>query len=136
MKFTKFHGLGNDFLIVDSDEVVVLEEPGALAQRLCQRHTGVGADGILVLSVKDRAAGEVSFRIFNADGSEAEISGNGLRCAAAYLHSQQKIEGPRIRFQTAVGERACETRRPDRIRLPGQGRAGPTALLLGRHSLR
>jgi len=108
MKFTKFHGLGNDFLIVDSDEVVVLEEPGNLARRLCQRHTGVGADGILVLSVKDRAAGEVSFRIFNADGSEAEISGNGLRCAAAYLHSQQKIEGPRIRFQTAVGERACE----------------------------
>ncbi len=108
MKFTKFHGLGNDFLIVDSDEVVVLEEPGDLARRLCQRHTGVGADGILVLSVKDKTQGVVSFRIFNADGSEAEISGNGLRCAAAYLHSQQKIEGPRVRFQTAVGERACE----------------------------
>lgn len=115
MKFTKFHGLGNDFLIVDSDEVVVLEEPGDLARRLCQRHTGVGADGILLLSVKDRAGSEANFRIFNADGSEAEISGNGLRCAAAYLHSQQKVESPRILFHTAAGPRACEIvgRTPD-----------------------
>jgi diaminopimelate epimerase len=114
MKFTKFHALGNDFLIVDPDEVVILEEPGDLAHRLCERHTGVGADGILLIGVKDRARGEVSFRIFNADGSEAEISGNGLRCAAAYLYSQQKIDTPLIRFQTASGERVCQlVRRTD-----------------------
>jgi len=108
MKFTKFHALGNDFLIVDPDEVAILEEPGDLAHRLCERHTGVGADGILLVRVVDKAKGEASFRIFNADGSEAEISGNGLRCAAAYLYSQQKIDPPVIRFQTATGERTCQ----------------------------
>ena len=108
MKFTKFHALGNDFLIVDQDEVALFEEPGDLAHRLCERHTGVGADGILLISVKDQARGEASFRIFNADGSEAEISGNGLRCAAAYLYSQQKIDAPLVRFQTKAGERVCE----------------------------
>ncbi len=108
MKFTKFHALGNDFLIVDSDEVAILEEPGDLARRLCERHTGVGADGILLIRVVDRARGEVNFRIFNADGTEAEISGNGLRCAAAYLYSQQKIDTPVVRFQTVIGERTCE----------------------------
>ncbi|MCX6566438.1 MAG: diaminopimelate epimerase [Candidatus Aminicenantes bacterium] len=108
MKFTKFHALGNDFLIVDQDEVALFEEPGALAHRLCERHTGVGADGILLVAVKDRARGEANFRIFNADGSEAEISGNGLRCAAAYLYSQQKIDAPLVRFHTAAGERVCE----------------------------
>jgi diaminopimelate epimerase len=79
-----------------------------LARRICERHTGVGADGLLLVSVKDRSRGEAGFRIFNADGSEAEISGNGLRCAAAYLHSQQKIEPAVIRFQTAVGARETE----------------------------
>jgi len=108
MKFTKFYALGNDFLIVDSDEVAILEEPGDLAHRLCERHTGVGADGILLIRVVDRARGEVNFRIFNADGTEAEISGNGLRCAAAYLYSQQKIDTPVVRFQTVIGERTCE----------------------------
>lgn len=107
MKFTKFHALGNDFLIVDQDEVALFEEPGDLAHRLCERHTGVGADGILLVSVTNRSRGEARFRIFNADGSEAEISGNGLRCAAAYLYSQQKIDVPIVRFQTAAGERTC-----------------------------
>jgi len=108
MQFAKFHALGNDFLVVDLDEAVLPEEPGNMAVRICERHTGVGADGLLLISVKDQTRGEVGFRIFNADGSEAEISGNGLRCAAAYLYSQKKIEIPVIRFQTAAGWRATE----------------------------
>jgi diaminopimelate epimerase len=107
MKFTKFHALGNDFLIVDLDEAAMLEEPSGLARRICDRHTGVGADGLLLISVRDRTRGEVHFRIFNADGSEAEISGNGLRCAAAYLYSQQKIDPPTVRFETVTGLREC-----------------------------
>jgi diaminopimelate epimerase len=107
MKFAKFHSLGNDFLIVDLDEAAILEPPADLARRICERHTGVGADGLLLLSVQDRARGEVRFRIFNADGSEAEISGNGLRCAAAYLYSQQKVDPPVVRFQTSTGVREC-----------------------------
>ncbi|MBM3294836.1 MAG: diaminopimelate epimerase [Candidatus Aminicenantes bacterium] len=107
MKFSKFHSLGNDFLIVDLDEAVLLEPPGDLARRICERHTGVGADGLLLLAVKDRDRSEALFRIFNADGSEAEISGNGLRCAAAYLYSQQKIDSAVVRFQTSTGLREC-----------------------------
>ena len=110
MKFNKFHSLGNDFLIVDQGEVAELSEKdlGDLARKICERHTGVGADGLLLISVKDKARGLVGFRIFNADGTEAEVSGNGLRCAAAYLYSQQKIEGPRIMFETPAGNRESD----------------------------
>jgi diaminopimelate epimerase len=110
VKFNKFHSLGNDFLIVDQGEVAELSEKdlGDLARKICERHTGVGADGLLLISVKDKARGLVGFRIFNADGTEAEISGNGLRCAAAYLYSQQKIEGPRVMFETPAGNRGSE----------------------------
>lgn len=108
MKFSKFHSLGNDFLVVDLDEVADFSEYGDLARRMCERHTGAGADGILLLSGRNMADGEVSFRIFNADGSEAEISGNGLRCAAAYLFAQQKVASSRAIFHTAAGLRECE----------------------------
>lgn len=107
MKFTKFHSLGNDFLIVDQDEVAEIEGFEDLARKICERHTGVGADGMLLISIIDRARGLVRFRIFNADGSEAEISGNGLRCAAAYLFSQQKVDAPRVLFSTPAGDREC-----------------------------
>jgi diaminopimelate epimerase len=108
MKFTKIHSLGNDFLIIDESETPELEEKEALARRICKRHTGVGADGVLIISVKDKTKGYVKFRIFNADGTEPEVSGNGLRCAAAYLHHQKKIESPSILFSTNVGERECD----------------------------
>jgi diaminopimelate epimerase len=108
MKFSKFHSLGNDFLVVDQDEVAAPADFQDLARQICERHLGVGADGLLPISVTDKARGLVHFRIFNADGTEAELSGNGLRCAAAYLYSQQKIETPKVRFQTSAGTRECE----------------------------
>lgn len=105
MKFTKLHSLGNDFLVVDPVEGEIIPEIAGFANRVCDRHTGVGADGLLLISVKDKARGLVSFRIFNADGSEPEISGNGLRCAAAYLFFRKKVDPPRITFQTSAGDR-------------------------------
>lgn len=108
MKFFKFHSLGNDFLIIDEAEVKNLPNISTLAGRICDRHIGVGADGLLLISVKDRAKGRVKFRIFNADGTEAEISGNGLRCAAAYLYYQKKIDTPQIIFLTTAGQRECK----------------------------
>ena len=107
MKFSKFHTLGNDFLIVDQDEVAGFTDYADLARAICERHTGAGADGLIFISVKNAPQGEVSFRIFNADGSEAEISGNGLRCAAAYLFAQGRIEGETAVFLTGTGSRAC-----------------------------
>jgi diaminopimelate epimerase len=107
MRFTKIHSLGNDFLIIDEGETPGLTEREALARRICERHTGVGADGLLSIHVKDKKQGLVNFRIFNADGTEPEISGNGLRCAAAYLYHQKKVQPSRILFSTTVGEREC-----------------------------
>lgn len=107
-KFTKFHSLGNDFLIIDREVVAALPDIPDLARKICDRHTGVGADGLLVISVKDKDRGVVDFRIFNADGSEAEISGNGLRCAAAFLYDERKIDIPKIVFRTPAGDKECE----------------------------
>lgn len=108
MKFTKIHSLGNDFLIIDEGETPGLKEKEALARHICARHTGVGADGLLLISIQDKKKGLVNFRIFNADGTEPEVSGNGLRCAATYLYHAKKIESERIVFSTTVGSRECE----------------------------
>lgn len=110
MKFTKIHSLGNDFLIIDEGDSPGLAEKEALARLMCKRHTGVGADGLLILSVKDRAKGLANFQIFNADGTEPEISGNGLRCAAAYLFHRKKVDSSRMLFYTTVGSRECEVK--------------------------
>jgi diaminopimelate epimerase len=108
MRFIKVHSLGNDFLIIALPERKRLTEIGELAQHICERHTGVGADGLILISVKDKEKGLVNFRIFNADGTEAEVSGNGLRCAAASLYHQNKIDSPSILFSTTAGERVCD----------------------------
>lgn len=107
MRFTKVHSLGNDFLVIDQEKISKIPDIGNFAQNICDRHTGVGADGLLLISVKDKEKGHVNFRIFNADGSEAEISGNGLRCAAAFLYYRQKIKSPQILFLTTAGNREC-----------------------------
>lgn len=100
MDFYKTHALGNDFLIVEKNNVV--GEPGELARQICHRHYGAGADGLIVISIEKKGFG---FRIFNADGSEAEISGNGIRCAAAYLYYKGITKEREIQFITRVGPR-------------------------------
>ncbi len=88
--FTKAHANGNDFLILD--ESLANRRHPALAQRLCARTTGIGADGIEFIDRRHRS-GELFLRLFNADGSEAELSGNGTRCVAAFLaHTEHRTE--------------------------------------------
>ncbi len=99
MKFYKTQALGNDFLIVERSEVK--GDPHDLAKELCHRHFGAGSDGLIILS---REGERFSFRIFNADGSEAEISGNGLRCAAAYVY-YMGYGGEEVEFETLAGVR-------------------------------
>jgi diaminopimelate epimerase len=82
--FFKGHGLGNDYLVVDPEELDFAVTP-ANVRRLCDRHTGVGADGVLALVPSRRA--DFGLRIWNPDGSEAEKSGNGLRIFARFLHA-------------------------------------------------
>jgi diaminopimelate epimerase len=99
--FVKAHACGNDFLIVEEADATGAH--AALARRLCARNTSIGADGIEFL--ERRGAGEFFLRLFNADGSEAELSGNGTRCVAAWLaHSEGLREAA---LGTQGGVRTC-----------------------------
>ena len=105
--FTKAHANGNDFLILD--EADAHNDHAHLARALCGRNTGIGADGIEFLDRSD--PGNPALRLFNSDGSEAELSGNGTRCVAAAL---ALIEGrTEATFRTAAGPRSCRIVRAD-----------------------
>jgi diaminopimelate epimerase len=100
--FVKAHACGNDFLILQED--VAQRRHRALARKLCARNTSVGADGIEFLERK--ADGEFFLRLFNADGSEAELSGNGTRCVAAWLAQSEGLE--HVSLGTHGGLRTCD----------------------------
>lgn len=105
--FVKAHGAGNDFLVVDQALGALDREE--LARRMCDRQTGVGGDGLVTLEPSDAADGD--FRIYNSDGSEATLSGNGIRCAAAHLLARRTaggetvVAGTGVAFETRVGRR-------------------------------
>jgi len=103
MKFTKMHGIGNDYVYVNGfDEDVA--DPAALAPAIADRHTGVGGDGlILILPPEPGVSAEVRMRMFNADGSEAEMCGNGVRCVAKYAHDHGLTGAKPMRVQTGAG---------------------------------
>ncbi len=86
MKFTKMHGLGNDYVFVNCFEENI-SDPQQAARVISDRHFGIGADGLVMICPSDKA--DVCMRIFNADGSEAEMCGNGIRCAAKYVYEHK-----------------------------------------------
>jgi len=100
--FTKASACGNDFLIIEASQA--RGDLSAVTRRLCDRHNGVGADGIEWLYVDAEADRRV--RLFNADGSEAEISGNGTRCVAAEICARERKK--EIRILTAAGLKTCQ----------------------------
>jgi len=102
---SKYQAYGNDFLIVAADQLSESDYSG-LARAICDPHFGVGADGCVFLEVP--SSGSFGFRIFNRDGSEAGMSGNGARCAAAYLAHRRLAPSGRIELRTAAGERWFE----------------------------
>ncbi len=102
LDFVKMHGLGNDFMLVDLPTESIL--PSAAQWRaLSDRHAGVGFDQAVVLQPPRSAGADVYYRIFNADGSEAEQSGNGMRCIAALLHSRGRAQGATLVLESASG---------------------------------
>jgi diaminopimelate epimerase len=105
-RFAKAHGLGNDFLLVDAQDAP-REGQAQWARCLCERHTGVGADGVIVYHLD---SGGVGMRLLNADGSDAEISGNGLRCLASFVVAGGWLPS-RHRVFTAAGPRDVEVQR-------------------------
>jgi diaminopimelate epimerase len=101
--FTKAHGAGNDFLLTWAVDAPVDKLP-EMARMLCDRHTGVGADGWLLVKPAPRDAGyNASIRLFNSDGSEPELSGNGTRCAAAFLLDTVLGDAAEMRIATGAG---------------------------------
>ena len=102
MKFTKMHGLGNDFIIIDSrTEKLEGIELSQLAIKLCDRHYGIGADGLLIAGPSSSA--DVKMRIFNPDGSEAEMCGNGIRCFAKCIYETLEKKKELISVETLAG---------------------------------
>jgi diaminopimelate epimerase len=92
--FTKAHGARNDFLLTWRDQLPALLDASAAAVAICDRHTGAGADGWLLVSRPESADGAIE--LWNSDGSRSEISGNGTRCAAAFLIESKNLENVRI----------------------------------------
>jgi diaminopimelate epimerase len=110
MRFAKYHGLGNDFLVVDlrdarGDEVTAVQEP-AVVKALCDRQFGVGGDGVLAVLPGGPGA-DARMRVLNSDGSEAEMCGNGIRCVAKELFDRGGVRKDRIAIDTGAGRLVC-----------------------------
>lgn len=101
MKFTKMHGLGNDFIIIEEEQTGKYSDYTVLAQKLCDRHFGIGADGLLIVAKSQIA--DIKMRIFNADGSEAEMCGNGIRCFAKYVYERGILKKDKFEVETLAG---------------------------------
>ena len=101
--FTKFHGLGNDYLVLESEQLADITDLATFARRICNRHYGAGGDGIAIVARSETADADFNVRIFNPDGSEAGLSGNGTRCAAAYLYYNQLWTADELRLSTRTG---------------------------------
>jgi diaminopimelate epimerase len=102
-RFTKFHGLGNDYLVIEAEQLANVSDLGEFARRICNRHYGAGGDGIAIISKVDGEDADFNCRIFNPDGSEAGLSGNGTRCAVAYLYYMRLWTRKELRLSTRTG---------------------------------
>ncbi|HKG80202.1 MAG TPA: diaminopimelate epimerase [Pyrinomonadaceae bacterium] len=102
-QFIKFHGLGNDYLVIEAEQVSEIADLGEFARRICNRHYGAGGDGIAIIGKLKGDEADFSCRIFNPDGSEAGLSGNGTRCAVAYLYYKSLWTRDELRLSTRTG---------------------------------
>ncbi|HEY8561710.1 MAG TPA: diaminopimelate epimerase [Pyrinomonadaceae bacterium] len=103
INFCKFHGFGNDYVVIEAPELADIADLGEFTRLFCRRTTGVGADGIAVLEKLDEPDADFSCRIINPDGSEAGFSGNGTRCAVAYAYYKNLWSGENLRLRMKSG---------------------------------
>lgn len=108
--FTKLHGLGNDYLFIETEKGPIAD-PAELSRSMSHRHLGVGSDGIILVMPGEQA--EFKMRIFNADGSEAETCGNGIRCFAKYVYERKMTDKTEFTIETLAG--------PNRVSLRTEG---------------
>ena len=122
MRFTKMHGIGNDYVYVDCFAESVAD-PAGLSRRISDRHFGVGGDGLILILPSGQA--DVRMRIFNADGSEAEMCGNGIRCLGKYVHDHGLAEANPLRVETAAGKKTIE------LELDAAGKVAAATVYMG-----
>src|ERR1700736_3955597 len=101
MQFTKMQGAGNDYVYVDCFRNPLPEDPSGLSRAVSNRHFGVGSDGLILICLSDKA--DARMRMFNADGSEAEMCGNGIRCVAKFMYDHGLVRKPVLTVETGRG---------------------------------
>jgi diaminopimelate epimerase len=101
MRFTKMQGAGNDYIYVDCFRQPPPRDPAGLSRVVSDRHFGVGSDGLILIGPSERA--DARMRMFNADGSEAEMCGNGIRCVAKYVYDHGLVPKPTLTVETGRG---------------------------------
>src|SRR5437868_6840781 len=101
MRFTKMHGIGNDYVYVSTFDQRPPADPAMLAVAVSDRHYGIGGDGLILIMPSERA--DARMRMFNADGSEGEMCGNGIRCVAKYLSDHGLARASRVTIETGRG---------------------------------
>ena len=131
LSFLKYSAAGNDFILLDAREDELAGDPAALAQALCRRGRSVGADGLIVVEESDEDGSLARMRLWNADGSQAEISGNGARCVARFLVDDGSAPSDgEVTFSTDVGVVAAHVDGDIcRLRLPMTARVEPARRL-------
>jgi diaminopimelate epimerase len=134
LRFTKYEGLGNDFLVVDAADDSALDTERVV--RLCDRHFGVGGDGVLLVTPPKSPGARATMVVLNADGSRPEMCGNGLRCVALHLATQDRARGVSFIVDTDAGPRLVAVDRNDRSASVSvsMGRGAPEAEL--KHAFR
>lgn len=105
ISFTKMHGTGNDFILINDYQKKNIKSTSYnnLAKELCQRHFNVGADGMILVLPPEKSMADFKMRIFNSDGSEAEMCGNGIRCFSHFLHLERLTEKEKLKIETLAG---------------------------------
>jgi diaminopimelate epimerase len=101
MRFTKLQGAGNDYVYVNCFQEPMPADPAALAIKIADRHFGVGGDGLILICPSER--GDARMRMYNADGSESEMCGNGVRCVAKYVYDHGIAKKPTLQIETGRG---------------------------------
>ncbi|MBE6067883.1 MAG: diaminopimelate epimerase [Clostridium lundense] len=101
MKFVKMHGNGNDFVVIEDIDGIYKENYGDIAKKLCDRHFGIGADGLIIVTTSNIAP--IQMIIINADGSYASMCGNGIRCFAKYVYDNNIVKEKSMKIETGDG---------------------------------
>ncbi|HEX4143469.1 MAG TPA: diaminopimelate epimerase [Pirellulales bacterium] len=132
MRFTKMHGLGNDYVYVDCFAAKMPSDPAALARSIADRHLGVGGDGLILICPSSTA--DARMRMFNADGSESEMCGNGVRCVAKYVYDHGLAKKESVTIETGAGVLALDLE-IDRDRGPAGGKVRRVRVDMGQPRL-